>query len=248
MGIEKLKQDLQDWIESNREFYNNYVRAIRNDCANGKVFLAAYMHIYDFAMSQIPNLPESVKFGSYGNLFENYYEKYGFGKLLGMLAQVLNKDLFLYLKALKNTRKLKNAILYWVLIDDFHFFLLCKIGKCENILEEKLRNLELQIIQNSIVLEIKDKAYWLSPHVFNKLLFEEEEKESFKQILNNLEKLEETTNLQVVEECCDDRNGDGECNREEDVLQTPKIAKIKGRKPSISSKSLKGTYCCKNSK
>lgn len=92
MGIEELKQDLQVWIKSNRNFYNKYVRAIRKDnfTEKGKVPLAAYMHIYDFAMSQIPNLPESVKFGSYGNLFENYYGKYGFSKLLGMLAQVLN--------------------------------------------------------------------------------------------------------------------------------------------------------------
>ena len=98
-----------------------------NFTEKGKVPLAAYMHIYDFAMSQIPNLPESVKFGSYGNLFENYYGKYGFSKLLGMLAQVLNKDMFLYLQAQKNTQKLKDAILYWVLLDDFHFFLMCRL-------------------------------------------------------------------------------------------------------------------------
>ena len=254
MGIEELKQDLQVWIKSNRNFYYKYVRAIRKDnfTEKGKVPLAAYMHIYDFAMSQIPNLPESVKFGSYGNLFENYYGKYGFSKLLGMLAQVLNKDMFLYLQAQKNTQKLKDAILYWVLLDDFHFFLMCKIGKCENILEEKLRELELQIIQNSMVLEIKDKAYWLSPHIYRKLLFEDEERENLQQIWNNHKEQQEacleSPNLQNDEDCDEEdvnkdynecESSEEKCNDEKAVQEMPKIAKKKGRRPSLSSESLK---------
>ena len=36
-----------------------------------------------------------------------------------------------------------------------------------------------------MVLEIKDKAYWLSPHIYRKLLFEDEERENLQQIWNN---------------------------------------------------------------
>lgn len=225
MEIEEIKKKLQVWIESNRDFYNRYVRAIRK----GRATLVAYMHIYDFAMSQIPNLPVSIKYGSYGNLFENYYGKFGFNKLLGMLAQVLDNDVFLYLQAQKNTQNLKYAILYWVLLDDFHFCLICKMKDCEKNLEEKLRDIELQIIQNSIILEIENEQYWLSPHIFKHLLFEEEEKESFKQMIMRVQK---------------EQNDDGVTMQTTSTgLQSnedpPKVAKPKGRKPSITSKSLR---------
>ena len=44
-----------------------------------------------------------------------------------MLLQVLEKDKMLYFQAQVNREKLKMAILYWFLFDDYHFCLICKI-------------------------------------------------------------------------------------------------------------------------
>ena len=55
MKLEELKKQLSVWKRYNAGFYNDYVHAIRD----GKATLSAYMHIYDYAMNQISDLPKS---------------------------------------------------------------------------------------------------------------------------------------------------------------------------------------------
>lgn len=157
MKLEELKKQLPAWKESNAEFYNNYVHAIRG----GKATLSAYMHIYDYAMGLISDLPQTVKFGSYGTIFKNYHYKLGFNGLLGMLLQVFENDKMLYFQAQLNREKLKMAILYWFLFDDYHYNLMLAIKKYPSQeLKMQLEELEEQLIENALVLGIKDREYW----------------------------------------------------------------------------------------
>lgn len=157
MKLEELKKQLPAWKESNAEFYNNYVHAIRG----GKATLSAYMHIYDYAMGLISDLPQTVKFGSYGTIFKNYHYKLGFNSLLGMLLQVFENDKMLYFQAQVNREKLKMAILYWFLFDDYHYNLMLAIKKYPSQeLKMQLEELEEQVIENALVLGIKDREYW----------------------------------------------------------------------------------------
>lgn len=173
MKLEELKKQLPAWKENNAEFYNDYVHAIRD----GKATLSAYMHIYDYAMGLISDLPQSVKFGSYGTIFKNYHYKLGFNGLLGMLAQVFDKDKVLFFQAQMNCEKLKMAILYWFLFDDYHFCLICKIKDAsddKNNYFEHFEKLEGQIVSNSLVLGIKKEQYWYRQNVFSKLILSQE--------------------------------------------------------------------------
>lgn len=186
MKLEELKRQLPAWKESNAEFYNNYVHAIRD----GKATLSAYMHIYDYAMGLISDLPQTVKFGSYGTIFKNYHYKLGFNGLLGMLLQVLENDKMLYFQAQVNREKLKMAILYWFLFDDYHFCLICKIRDAnddKNCYFEHFEKLEGQIISNSIILRIKNEQYWYKQIVFSKLILSRQDLE---ELLSNLGKKE----------------------------------------------------------
>lgn len=157
MKLEKLKKQLPAWKENNAEFYNNYVHAIRD----GKATLSAYMHIYDYAMGLISDLPQSVKFGSYGTIFKNYHYKLGLNGLLGMLLQVFDKDKVLFFQAQVNRENLKMAILYWFLFDDYHYNLMLAIKKNPSQeLKMQLEELEEQVIVNALILGIKDGEYW----------------------------------------------------------------------------------------
>lgn len=158
MKLEELKKQLSVWKRYNAEFYNDYVHAIRD----GKATLSAYMHIYDYAMNLISDLPKSVKFGSYGTIFKNYHYKFGFNGSFGMLLQVFDNDKMLYFQALVNREKLKMAILYWFLFDDYHYNLMLAIKKYSSQeLKMQLEKLEEQVIENAIILGIKDRGYWV---------------------------------------------------------------------------------------
>lgn len=82
MNIEEYKKELTEWKEKHTNFYNEYVHAMKSKRAT----LTAYMHIYEFAMTQIPDLPDTVELGECGDLFNIYYTRYGFNKLIGMLV------------------------------------------------------------------------------------------------------------------------------------------------------------------
>ena len=112
MKLEELKKQLSVWKRYNAGFYNDYVHAIRD----GKATLSAYMHIYDYAMNQISDLPKSVKFGSYGTIFKNYHYKFGFNGSFGMRLQVFDNDKILYFQAQVNRERWRYCIGSYLMI------------------------------------------------------------------------------------------------------------------------------------
>ena len=49
MNIEEYKRELENWKEEHTNFYNECLHAMKNR----KATLGAYMHIYDYAMSEL---------------------------------------------------------------------------------------------------------------------------------------------------------------------------------------------------
>ena len=56
MTIEEYKKELTNWKVKHTDFYNEYVHTVKCKRAT----LTTYMHIYEFAITQIPSLPEGV--------------------------------------------------------------------------------------------------------------------------------------------------------------------------------------------
>ena len=56
MNIEEYKKELAEWKKNHIDFYNEYVHAIKSR----KATLTTYMHVYVFAMNQIPGLPKDI--------------------------------------------------------------------------------------------------------------------------------------------------------------------------------------------
>ena len=242
MKLEELKKQLPAWKESNAEFYNNYVHAIRG----GKATLSAYMHIYDYAMGLISDLPQTVKFGSYGTIFKNYHYKLGFNGLLGMLLQVFENDKMLYFQAQVNREKLKMAILYWFLFDDYHYNLMLAIKKYPSQeLKMQLEELEEQVIENALVLGIKDREYWeeqlakgeliITGNKLRKCFFVELEENFNVEEFEEIEELQEkvtSNNLEDNEEAKDDTEvNDSELLKEK--VTTCNDKPQRGRKPAF---------------
>ena len=65
MNIEEYKKELENWRKEHTSFYNECLHAMKNR----KATLAAFMHIYDYAMSELPSLPEQVELGACEDLF-----------------------------------------------------------------------------------------------------------------------------------------------------------------------------------
>lgn len=56
MNIEEYKKELAEWKKNHIDFYNEYVHAIKSR----KATLTTYMHVYVFAMNQIPWLYQRI--------------------------------------------------------------------------------------------------------------------------------------------------------------------------------------------
>jgi len=65
MNIEEYKKELAEWKKNHIDFYNEYVHAIKSR----KATLTTYMHVYVFAMNQIPGLPKDIELGDCDDLF-----------------------------------------------------------------------------------------------------------------------------------------------------------------------------------
>lgn len=174
MITEEYRKELEDWVNNHTEYYNEYVRTMKN---SKRATLATYMHIYDYAMRRIPGLPTSVELGACSYLFRNYYEKYGFSDLVGMHFLVVGNDKWLGLKSLAQQKKLKMAISSWLVIGDLQTDIISMIRNHPNKTkyEEALYELETRIIRNSIFSGLKDAEYWYSQRVFSKLGLTKEE-------------------------------------------------------------------------
>lgn len=160
MNIEEYKKQLSEWKNEHTDFYNEYVHALKSKRST----LATYMHVYEFAIKQIPNLPSNIELGACQDLFNIYYEKYGFSELIGMLASVIGNDKFFGIKSLIQRNKLKKAIAAWLILGDLHSCIINKIISYPNKsnYEDSLHKLLCRIIKNSFITEIKDEKYWCS--------------------------------------------------------------------------------------
>lgn len=177
MNIEVYKKELTDWKKKHTNFYNEYVHAMKNKRAT----LTAYMHIYEFAMTQIPNLPDTVELGECDDLFNIYYTKYGFNELIGMLVSVWANDKILAIKSFAQREKLKKAIVTWLVLGDLHTCIVNKVNSYpdRDNYEEGLNKLLCRIIRNSIITGIKDKSYWLSSQIQTKISLPNDELETY---------------------------------------------------------------------
>ena len=150
MIIEEYKKELENWKEEHTNFYNECLHAMKNR----KATLGAFMHIYDYAMSELPNLPEQVELGACEDLFMIYHEKSSFNGMSGMLN-----------------------LLTWLVIGDLHTCIINKTARHPNKddYEEGLRKLQYRLIRNSLITELKNANYWSSQRIFDKLLLSKEE-------------------------------------------------------------------------
>ena len=174
MNIEEYKKELENWRKEHTSFYNECLHAMKNR----KATLAAFMHIYDYAMSELPSLPEQVELGACEDLFMIYHEKSSFNGMSGMLNLLLcYYDKIFYAKCLLQKEKLKMALLTWLVIGDLHTCIINKTARHPNKddYEEGLRKLQYRLIRNSLITELKNANYWSSQRIFDKLLLSKEE-------------------------------------------------------------------------
>ena len=173
MYIEEYKKELENWKKDHTNFYDECLHAMKNH----KATLGAYMHIYDYAMSELPNLPGQVELGACEDLFMIYHEKSGFNGMAGMLNLLCYYDKFFYAKCLLQKEKLKKALLTWLVIGDLHTCIINKTVRHPNKddYEEGLRKLQYRLIGNSLITELKNADYWSSQRIFDKLLLSKDE-------------------------------------------------------------------------
>ena len=100
MSIEEYKKELENWKEEHTNFYNECLHAMKNR----KATLAAFMHIYDYAMSELPSLPEQVELGACEDLFMIYHEKSSFNGMSGMLNLLCYYDKIFYAQSISGCR------------------------------------------------------------------------------------------------------------------------------------------------
>ena len=167
MKTEDYKKELAEWKKNHSVFYNEYVHAIKSR----KSTLTTYMHVYAFAMNQIPDLPKDVELGDCDDLFKTYFGKYHFNKLIGMLASVIGNDKFFGIKSLTQRNNLKKAIAAWLVLGDLHTCIINKVISYPDKAnyEESLNKLLCRIIKNSIITGLKVESYWRSVQSKNQL-------------------------------------------------------------------------------
>ena len=175
MNIEEYKKELAEWKKNHIDFYNEYVHAIKSR----KATLTTYMHVYVFAMNQIPGLPKDIELGDCDDLFKTYFGKYGFNKLLGMLASVIGNDIFFGIKSLAQRNKLKKAIVAWLILGDLHTCIINKVISYpdKGNYEESLNKLLCRIVRNSLISGLKDEDYWRSVQSKKPLFLKDDEME-----------------------------------------------------------------------
>ena len=168
-NMKELISSLKEWHEGHQSYYNEYIHAIK-DYRN--IDMPSYMHIYDYAMKQISNLPHGIVYGSkevYGNAFKEYYYKFKFSDTLGMLAQIFRMDSLTALQSLADNKKLRMAILYWVVEGDFHENLIKHIKKHpKERYDSDYGKIEYTVIKNGLLLGIlteEDCTSYLNEHL-----------------------------------------------------------------------------------
>ena len=144
-----------------------------------KISLEGRMHIYEFVMLtlQYLGLSKTIELGACNDLFSPYFEKYGCSKKIGMFALTLRHNPSLFIKGIFKPKRLKMALVDWVVNGDFHTYIINMIYEYpkKSNFEESLRKLECRIIRNSIIAGIKDESFWKSCYIMPKLIISEED-------------------------------------------------------------------------
>jgi hypothetical protein len=220
MDFHEYKKELAEWKKKHTDFYNEYVHALKSR----KSTLATYMHVYEFAMKQIPNLPANIELGACDDLFNTYYEKYGFSKLIGMLASVIGNDQFFGIKSLAQRNKLEKAIAAWLILGDLHTCIINKVVSYSDKgnYEDSLNKLLCRIIKNSLITELKDENYWRSV-------------QSKKQLFSKDEELEDLLAL-IKKEIAESKNSETSQQKTLDVEKQVESVKKKKGKPGRKPK------------
>ena len=161
MDYSDFKLQLNEWKSKNEDFYYDIIRVFKARTNNFKLL----MHVYIYGIQKLPYHHIHVKLRQIENVFGFWYhisEKLGADSILGMAMQVLNNNFFMFMKC--RPVLLENAIAYWVLVDsiDFHS---CIIGSINNYSNknnylDSLRQVEMRIIKNSILLGLCNDDFW----------------------------------------------------------------------------------------
>ena len=173
MDISGYKKTLQDWLHEHEDFYKGYVRAMKDDWPT----LQGYMHVYEYGLKQIPELPDEVEFGQCDDLFTTYYDKSAFTGFMGVWSMVYQQDKLFALRSLFGKGDLKLAIASWLMLGNLHTCIISRIQAHpkRNLYADELHKLEKRIIRNSLITGIKDADYWHSAVAQSMLIVPNEE-------------------------------------------------------------------------
>ncbi len=169
--LEYIKENLLVWL--------NEKRCKRCICKIKKssISLAGMMHIYDFVMHRLPNLPEKVQIEEYGTYFRENFKTMGFSSIIGMVSLLFPEGKSIFFKSLISSEMLEKSLMAWVVVGDWHTCFAAMIENCPHKAKfvNELVTLEKLIISNSIVAGFKDADYWYSDEVNPHLVITERE-------------------------------------------------------------------------
>ncbi|MBQ9676832.1 MAG: hypothetical protein IJV44_01685 [Prevotella sp.] len=157
----------RSWIENNKEFYRHFSDAVK------QLRLSGMLHVYDFALTNLPNRPQSVKVGDYGEVVWVKYEK--------IHSDFGVRSLISWPTSLSSWAKSKEDYVYaataWLIHGDFYETMVHQIIGCykqeEYINKDaSLYKLMQRLVNDSIVQGIKTRKDW----------------ETYESILQNIER------------------------------------------------------------
>ena len=143
------------WIDNNGEFYRHFSDAVK------QLRLSGMLHVYDFALTNLPNRPMSIKVGDYGEVVWTKYEK--------IHSNIGIRSLISWPMSLSSWAKSKEDYAYaataWLIHGDFYETLVHQIIECYEQGEYKnketsLYDLMQRLVSDSIVLGIKTRKDW----------------------------------------------------------------------------------------
>lgn len=151
---EEYSKACRSWIDNNRDFYRHFTDAVK------QLRLSGMLHVYDFALTNLQDRPQSIKTGDYGELVWDKYEKIhsDFG-VRSLISWPMPSSWF------EKKAEYVYAATSWLIHGDFFETLVHQITECYKLKEYKnketsLYDLMQRIVNDSIVLGIKTRKSW----------------------------------------------------------------------------------------